>query len=278
MITNAMTIDVEDYFQVEAFSDRIAPEDWENYPLRVEIGCGRILELLDKHQTKATFFVLGWLAQRRGRLVKSIAEAGHEIASHGFSHRMITRQSADEFRRDVRKSKHILEDLTGRPVIGYRAPTFSLVEDTKWAIDILSEEGFRYDSSIFPVRHDRYGIPDAPRTIHETTGPGGETLLEFPPLTRRRWGRNIPFGGGGYLRLFPVNWFISAIQRFNGEGHPAMIYVHPWELDPDHPILPGGPLKRWRHRVNLARTADKLDTLLSKLPFSTAAEVLRIDR
>lgn len=270
-----LSFDVEEYFQVEAATTSgVTPEQWDAFPHRLPESIDLILDLLRRHDTLATFFVLGWVAKHEPEVVNRIAAAGHEIASHGTNHQMITRLSPEQFRQDLRESRTRLEDLACRRVLGYRAPTFSIVRGTCWALDVLAEEGFEYDSSIFPVRHDRYGIPDAPRWPHLASGPAGGRLLEIPPLTRRVLGANLPVGGGGYLRLFP-RWLLEgSIRRARQVSQPAMIYLHPWEFDPGQPILPMGRLTRWRHRVNLHRTADKLRSLLGRFRFGSVQQQL----
>jgi len=271
---NAITCDVEDYFQVESLRSVVPRERWETTPWRLERNAGRVLDLFDRAGVRGTFFVLGWWAERLAGLVKRIAGAGHEIASHGYAHRMITEQSPEEFRADVRRAKALLEDLVGQAVAGYRAPTFSITERTLWAVDILAEEGYGYDSSIFPIRHDRYGIPSAPRHIHLRHGRNGATLVEFPPTTLRMLGCNLPVAGGGYLRLLPARLVHRALRAVNRRGWPAIVYFHPWELDPEQPRLAVKGFSRFRHYVNLHRTAAKLRFLLSRLQFTTAGDVV----
>jgi polysaccharide deacetylase family protein (PEP-CTERM system associated) len=310
-IQNAMTCDLEEYFQVQNFEGIVARDDWATLPSRLEATTGRVLDLLAEAGVRATFFVLGWNAERHPEVVRRIADAGHEIASHGYAHRMIFEQSPEEFREDVRRAKALLEDLAGQGVWGYRAPTFSITERSRWALDVLGEEGYRYDSSIFPIRHDRYGIPGAPRFLHEVergtgtfcrnglvgagpcacpspaTSKGAGTgtrpyagclppfpLVEFPPTTVRVLGCNVPVAGGGYLRLFPVSLVRAALRRVNRAGHPVIVYFHPWELDPEQPRLPVRGLRRFRHYVNLGRMADKLRRLLRALSFTTARAVV----
>lgn len=290
-ILNALSCDLEDYFQVQDCDGVVSTEAWAAMPSRLEASTDRVLALLDEAKVKATFFVLGWNAEQHPHLVRRIAADGHEVASHGYGHRMITEQSQDEFRADICRSKALLEDITGRPVIGYRAPTFSITERTRWAIPILAEAGYRYDSSIFPIRHDRYGIPNAPRFLHELNGAecgmraaecgvrneagaAGLRLIEFPPTTLRVLGVNLPVAGGGYLRLLPARLVRAALRRVNRLGHPAIVYFHPWELDPEQPRLPLRGLGRFRHYVNLRRTAQKLRLLLRGLAFTTAAAVV----
>jgi len=273
-VLNAMTCDVEDYYQVQNLEGIVARDDWPSMPSRLAANTDRVLELFAEAGVRATFFCLGWCAEREPEVVRRIADAGHEVASHGYGHRMITEQTPEEFRDDVRRAKALLEDLAGRPVAGYRAPTFSITERTLWAADVLAEEGYRYDSSIFPVRHDRYGIPTAPRFVHALEGANGHQLVELPPTTFRLLGTNLPVAGGGYLRLFPVRLLGAALRRVNREGHPVVVYFHPWELDPGQPRFPVRGLRRFRHYVGLSRTAGKLRHLLRAFEFTTAGAVV----
>ena len=275
-VLNALTVDVEEYFQVEAFASVVDRGAWTRLPSRVAACTGRLLDLLDAHGTSATFFVLGWVAERQPALVRTIHARGHEVACHGHAHRPISAMTPDEFRADVRRAKHALEDATGTAVAGYRAPTFSIVRPTFWALDVLVEEGFRYDSSIFPIHHDRYGIPDAPRAPHRLALAGGGEIVEFPVSTLRVAGQNLPFSGGGYFRLAPYPLIRAALRRTNGHDRmPAMVYLHPWEIDPDQPRFAVSALTRFRHYVNLRGTAAKLDRLLGDFAFAPAARVLR---
>jgi polysaccharide deacetylase family protein (PEP-CTERM system associated) len=267
-----LSFDVEEYFQVEAAAGRLSPGCWSRMPRRLDNSVDQILQLLHDHSQRATFFVLGWVARNEPHIVRRIADAGFEIASHGMSHQMLQRLTPSEFRRDLSTSRKLLEDISGQPVIGYRAPTFSITHATAWAIDELAQAGYTYDSSVFPVRHDRYGVPDAPRFAHRAVSANGADILELPPLTARIAGTNIPVGGGGYLRLLPVGIVGKAIRSFSHAGHPAMIYLHPWELDPGQPILPMSTLSRFRHRVNLSRTADKLHWLMDRFTFQEARQ------
>ncbi|HNX27674.1 MAG TPA: DUF3473 domain-containing protein [Phycisphaerae bacterium] len=266
-----ISFDIEEYFQVESAAEAgVAGDDWAGYESRVEREVDVILSILGEAGVCATFFVLGWVGMRHKILIRRIADYGHEIASHGMSHRMINRLKRDEFYAELCDSKRILEDITGRTVKGFRAPTFSIMHSTAWAIDELCRAGYSYDSSIFPVHHDRYGVPDAPRWIHRAMGPGGGEVIEIPPLTLRLLGGNLPAGGGGYFRLFPL-WLTShAIGAAQRGGHAAMIYLHPWEFDPEQPVLPLGRLAKFRHRVGLGRTAGRLRTLLKRYTFGTA--------
>ena len=266
---------MEEYFRAEAVAvGGTGCDEWCKLENRLSPCVDRILRILDDYQTSATFFILGWVAENERDVVRKIADAGHEIASHGMTHAMLHRLSPDKFRGELIDSRKLLEDIAGQPVIGYRAPTFSVTNRTAWAIDVLAETGYRYDSSVFPIRHDRYGVPDAPRFSHIAKGPGGGEILEIPPLTMRLMGMNFPVGGGGYFRLLPVGLFTRALKNAQRAGRIGMIYLHPWELDPDQPILPMGKISRWRHRVNLAKTKQKLRYLLSKTNFTTAAEYL----
>ena len=267
-----LSFDVEEYFQVEAAArGGVTPDTWDAYPHRLAPAVDRILQALADHGTSATFFVLGWVARHEPAIVRRIADAGHEIASHGMGHRMLQHLDAAAFREDVDEARRRLEDLAGRPVRGYRAPTFSVTHRTAWAIDVLAEAGFGYDSSVFPIRHDRYGVPGAPTGPHRARGPGGGTLLEIPPLTLRLAGTAWPVGGGGYLRLLPRRVPARALRRAARGGTPGMVYLHPWELDPDQPVLPMSRLSRFRHRVGLRRTEDKLRWLLARFPFTSVA-------
>lgn len=272
---NALTFDVEEYFHAEAFARVLRPEEWPTLESRVAATTERLLDILDRERIRATFFVLGWVAERHPSLVREIASLGHEIGCHGYGHQMISRLTREEFERDVTRAKAALEDATGRLVIGYRAPTFSVMRDTLWSLDVLCEAGFRYDSSIFPILHDRYGIPDAPRFPHRMKAPNGCELTEFPLSTVLVLGRRVPVAGGGYFRLFPYALTRRAIARINAhEAQPAMIYLHPWEIDPDQPRLPVGPLTRFRHLVNVGKTEARLGRLLADFTWAPAAEVL----
>ena len=266
---NALTIDVEDYYMVSAFADRICVEDWCRYESRVEKNTHKILDLLAERDVKGTFFVLGWIADRFPNLVMEIHSQGHEIASHGYNHRLVYNLSPEEFRTDLRQSRDILEDLTGVPVLGYRAASYSIVRRSIWALDILIEEGFIYDSSIFPIYHDRYGMPGAKRHPHVVTRPGG-SIIEFPPATLRVGKTVFPIAGGGYLRLLPMAITRHAIRRLNEqENQISVVYLHPWEIDPDQPRIKGSLLSRFRHYVNLDSTLVKLGVLLTDFKFES---------
>ncbi|MGH8191979.1 MAG: XrtA system polysaccharide deacetylase [Rhodanobacteraceae bacterium] len=261
-----MTVDVEDYFQVAAFEKCISREDWPRWPVRVEGNTRRVLELFERHGVHATFFVLGWVAQRFPALVRDIGAAGHEIASHGFGHERLTTIRRREFRNGITRTKHLLEDISGGEVKGYRAPSYSIDPDTLWAYEELREAGYRYSSSIVPIHHDLYGMPDAPRFAFVAEGSG---LLEIPVTTVRFGGRNWPCGGGGYFRLLPYALFRLGLRRVNRREHrPGVFYFHPWEVDPGQPRVPGVALKnRVRHYLNLTRTMPRLERLLRDFRF-----------
>lgn len=257
---NALTIDVEDYFQVEAFASTIARSDWETLPWRVERNTERMLDILGETQARATFFVLGWVAKRHPRLARRIVGEGHELASHGFDHLRADRQTPEEFRSDVRRSKQLLEDVGGAPVRGYRAPTFSIGGGSKWAHPILFEEGYRYSSSVYPIKHDLYGTPGAPRTPFAPF-PG---MVEIPLSTVRLLHADLPASGGGYFRLLPYR-LSRGLLKYARRVHrsPAIFYLHPWEIDPDQPRQRDAPaLSRYRHYLNLDRTEPRLRRLL----------------
>lgn len=271
---NALTIDVEDYYQVSAFESVVRFEDWPAYASRVERNTHRVLDILDEYRAKATFFVLGWEAEQRLRLVQEIARRGHEIASHGYRHRLVYSMTPAECRDDILLSKLLLEDITGAPVLGFRAASYSIVARSTWCLDILIDLGFQYDSSIFPIHHDRYGMPAAARFPHVLERQLGN-IVEFPLSTVRYLGVNWPVAGGAYLRVLPV-WAIHAgIRRINEtEKQPAIVYLHPWELDPDQPQLKGSLGSRLRHYTNLHTTETKLRRLLEEFSFGAVREVL----
>lgn len=273
---NLLTIDVEDYYHVSAFESVVNPSQWEDLESRVEGNTLRLLDILDEHRTKATFFVLGWVAERRPQVARAIHERGHEVASHGYSHRRIYTQTPEQFREETRRSKRVLEDLIGQPVLGYRAASYSITSKSLWALDILKEEGFVYDSSIFPIRHDLYGIPASPRFCHVCKAGVNGKLFELPLSTVRLAGVNVPVAGGGYLRLFPYGFTRWAINRLNAkEQQPAVVYLHPWEIDPAQPRIEAGVLSRTRHYLNLDRTEGILKKLLQDFSFSTAGSWLQ---
>jgi polysaccharide deacetylase family protein (PEP-CTERM system associated) len=274
-VKNAFTVDVEDYFQVEGFASAIDRSSWEGFRTRVRGSTSLLLDLLAAHGVHATFFVLGWVARKHPEIVRQIVASGHEVASHGMSHRLIYTQTPEEFRRETRDSKALLEDLAQKPVAGYRAATYSITRSSLWALDILCEEGFRYDSSIFPMRHDRYGIADAEPEPHVLTTPGGSRLVEFPISVLRYAGAKIPIAGGGYFRLFPYRFSRWALRKLNARKQEFVFYIHPWEVDPEQPrVDEAGALSRFRHYLNLDRCAARLGRLLDDFEFDTMYSVL----
>lgn len=268
---NALTVDVEDYFQVSAMAPHIARDTWDSQPCRVERNVQRLLTLFAQHRAHATFFTLGWIAERYPQLVREIVAGGHELASHGYGHLRASDQSRGEFTQDVRRAKALLEDIGGRPVRGYRAPSFSIGHTNPWAFDVLLEAGYAYSSSVYPVQHDHYGTPDAPRFPYAAR-PG---LVEIPITTTRVMGRNLPAGGGGYFRLAPYKLSRWALRRVNSiDQRPAIFYMHPWEIDPGQPRVAGADMKtRFRHYVNLSRTEARLGQLLRDFKWGRVDEV-----
>ncbi len=268
-VLNIFTADIEEYYQVEAFSGYIKSDEWDKYPERVERNTECLLEIMDLHDVKGTFFIVGWLAERKPGLVKMISRKGHEISSHGYSHTMVTKMTPREFREDIRRAKEILEGITGEKVIGYRAPTFSIVKDTSWAYDILLQEGYRYSSSVFPIRHDRYGWPDF--GVHpKIVARGGEIDLWEIPLTVFLIGKiKIPFGGGGYLRAYPLFLTRFFFEHVRQRGRSPILYVHPWELDRNHPKIALPFYRTIRHYQGISSTEYKLRNILSARPFVT---------
>lgn len=272
---NALTVDVEDYFQVAALAEAVSYNDWPSMEYRVEANTNRLLELFDQHKVKATFFTLGWVAERSKQLVRQIDKAGHEVASHGYSHQLIYNQTPEIFREETRKSKNILEDITGKPITGYRAASYSITNQSRWALDILCEEGFTWDSSIFPVHHDRYGMPGTPRWPHRLTTDKGYELAEFPLTTLEFPGYTLPIAGGGYFRLFPY-WFSQwGLGSINRQGQPFVFYLHPWEIDPEQPRLDVKWFSRFRHYNNLDVCEKRLERLLGRFNFTTMSRVLK---
>jgi polysaccharide deacetylase family protein (PEP-CTERM system associated) len=266
-VVNALTIDVEDYFQVSALAPHIARATWDSIPCRVERNLDRLLDLLEQKKSRATFFTLGWIAERYPQLIRRFVAGGHEVASHGYGHLRANEQSRDEFREDIHRAKVILEDLGGVAVHGYRAPSFSIDERNQWAFDVLVDAGYRYSSSVYPVHHDHYGMPNAPRFPYQVRA----GFIEVPVTTTQLLGRNLPAGGGGYFRLAPYGVSRWAIERVNRvDGQPAIFYMHPWEIDPEQPRVPGVSFKtRFRHYVNLARTEGRLARLLTDFRWDT---------
>ena len=268
---NALTVDVEDYFQVSAMAPHIARDSWDAQPCRVERNVHRLLAMFAQHDARATFFTLGWIAERYPQLVRDIVAGGHELASHGYGHQRASEQSRDDFTEDVQHAKALLEDIGGKPVRGYRAPSFSIGHSNPWAFDVLLEAGYQYSSSVYPVQHDHYGMPDAPRFPYAAR-PG---LIEIPITTTRVMGRNLPAGGGGYFRLAPYKLSRWALRRVNSiDRRPAIFYMHPWEIDPGQPRVAGTNLKtRFRHYVNLSRTESRLGHLLRDFKWGRVDEV-----
>ncbi len=272
-LTNAMTVDVEDYFQVSAFESYIDKSQWDEIPHRVETNTNRILDIFANYSVKATFFTLGWVAERYPRLIERIVTERHELACHGYEHVRVTEQTPDEFRRDVRLAKTLLEDISGKEVYGYRAASYSINKNNLWAHDILLDEGFRYSSSIYPVKHDLYGIPDAPRFSY--TPLADKTFREIPITTLRFLGKNIPCGGGGFFRFYPYAFSKWALKKIQAEdGQSAIFYFHPWEIDPGQPRQPDLSLKtRFRHYLNLDRMEGRLTHLLNDFNWDTMSNV-----
>ena len=266
---NSLTFDLEEYFHVSAYADHVDQRDWDSYPSRVAESTDRILELLDQNHCVATFFVLGWVAEKKPEVVRRIGDAGHEIGCHSFWHRRVYELTSEEFREDTRRAKAVIEDVTGKQVIGYRAPSFSVTAASIWALEILVEAGFQYDSSIFPIEHPSYGMPKAPRTpfwIKTSNGP----ILEFPLTTLELAGRRSPVAGGAYLRALPyayTRWAMGYLNR--RENSSVCVYLHPWEIDAGQPRLPGKMSSHLRHRMGLRTLEKKLDCLMRDFPFST---------
>ena len=273
-IRNALTVDVEDYFQVSAFAKSVNKNDWDNYPLRVEKNTRRLMDLFDDAQVKATFFVLGWVADRNKSLIQEIAQRGHEVASHGYSHQLIYNQSQAVFREETIRSKLLLEDIVQAPVRGYRAASYSITKDSLWALDIIAEAGFDYDSSIFPIRHDRYGISDAKEVPHILKTPQGHSLVEFPLSTAKIFNYKLPVAGGGYFRLYPYVLTRAGLRQVNSRQQPFIFYLHPWEIDPDQPNIEAGWFSRFRHYNNLEKCESRLQRLMKDFQFDTAWQVL----
>ena len=264
-LTDALSVDVEDYFHVEAFADRIQFDQWATFSSRVRRNCDRILDLFEKHGWRATFFVLGWVAEREPALLRDIAEAGHELGCHSYAHRRVFSLRPEEFREDLRRARGLIEDAAGVRILGYRAPTFSIVHGSLWALEILAEEGFLYDSSIFPIHHDLYGYPDFPRFLQRVQLASGREFFEVPMSTIRWAGLNWPLGGGGYLRLLPMSYTHWAMRRIHRQDRQSVIlYFHPWELDPDQPRLEGSWKSKLRHYTGLSKMEWRLEKLLGR--------------
>jgi polysaccharide deacetylase family protein (PEP-CTERM system associated) len=273
LIVNAMTVDVEDYFQVSAFENHIAKSQWDNLQHRVKNNTFRILDLFSQHNVKATFFTLGWVAERYPEIVKRIVTEGHELASHGYEHIRVTEQTPEQFRADIKKTKQILEDIGGQAIVGYRAASYSIGANNLWALQVLEEEGHLYSSSIYPVKHDLYGMPSAPRFSFAPENT--RNLLEIPITTLQILNKNIPCGGGGFFRLYPYFLSKMAYKYLNSiENQPGIFYFHPWEIDPDQPRQQNLPFKsRFRHYLNLNRVENRLNNLLNDFAWDTMQNV-----
>lgn len=276
MTEHVFTVDVEDYFQVYAFDSIVDRATWESYPSRVERNTDVILDLLQRRGATGTFFVLGWVAQRYPALVRRITASGHEVASHGWWHRKVTSLTPDQFREDVHASRSILEEISGSPVVGYRAPSFSITPGNEWAFDILLETGYRYDSSLFPIRRMNYGYPRTPPIPHVLSRPAGD-LIEFPLATTRILGRKVPAAGGGYFRHFPYAVTRRAFREHTNAGVPGVFYIHPWEIDADQPRIPAPLLTTVRHYRNIPKSLSRLERLLSEFTFTSVARRLACD-
>ena len=272
-VVNAMTVDVEDYFQVSAFEKAVMRGEWDNLEHRVEQNTHRILDLFDRHQVKATFFTLGWVAERYPQLIRRIVDNGHELASHGYQHTRVSEQTPQQFRQDLKTSRQILEDVGGQPIVGYRAASYSIGAKNLWALEVLEDEGYRYSSSIYPVKHDLYGMPNAPRfAFHPDNAPN---LLEIPVTTLKVLDRNVPCGGGGFFRLYPYQFSKWAYRHINErEKQSGIFYFHPWEIDPEQPRQKNLSFKsRFRHYLNLDRMQSRLNSLLADFAWNTMQNV-----
>jgi polysaccharide deacetylase family protein (PEP-CTERM system associated) len=271
LVEHIFSVDVEDYFQVSAFEGIVDRSRWDDFPCRVERNTDILLELLYRHNASGTFFTLGWVAQKCPGLIRRIVDAGHEIASHGWWHRRVTSMTPEEFREDIHSAKAILEDVSGQRVLGYRAPSFSITPQTQWALDVLIEVGYQYDSSLFPIARTNYGFPDTPPIPHIIHRPNGD-IIEFPLATMRMGKKRIPAAGGGYLRHFPYAIIRRAFQDHAQAGTPGVFYIHPWEIDADQPRLEAPLLTRVRHYRNLDKTLPRLERLLSEFHFTSIAK------
>lgn len=267
------TVDVEEYFQVKALESAVSREEWISRPSRLAASIDALIESLDRHNARGTFFVLGWIAEHRPEVVRAIAGAGHEIASHGYWHERVTKLDRDTFREDISSSKKALEDLIGEEVIGYRAPSFSIIPGVEWAFDVLVEEGYRYDSSLFPIRRRGYGYPGAPRIPHVIQRPAG-CLAEFPLATTSIFRYPVPAAGGGYLRQFPLGVIRRAFREASERCEPATFYIHPWEIDPGQPRLSVSVVNRLRHYRGLGNALDRIDLILQEFSFVSIASYL----
>jgi polysaccharide deacetylase family protein (PEP-CTERM system associated) len=273
-MVNALSVDVEDYYHVSAFDQVVPKADWTRLESRVVANTERLLDTFDRVGVKATFFFLGCVAERFPALVRRVVDARHEVASHGFHHQLVYTLPPRLFREDVRSAKALLEDLSGQRVRGYRAPSYSITKASLWALDVLVEEGYEYDTSIFPIHHDRYGIPDAPRHVHRRERAAG-AIIELPGSTVQVAGLNLPIGGGAYFRLFPYEWTRWGIERVNTvEAQPVMFYLHPWEVDPEQPRFEVSRITRFRHYTRLKSTLPRFTRLLEQFQFDTVSSVI----
>jgi len=275
MMMHGLSFDIEEHFQVAAFACVARRRHWGNFESRVERNTHLILDLLETRGMHATMFVLGWVAERHKGLIRRIVESGHELASHGYAHDLITGQTPPVFREDIRRAKGILEDIGGRPILGYRAPTFSITRETEWALPILVEEGYQYDSSIMVFAHDKYGIPGAIPIIHTISTKAG-SIVEVPPSTYKWAGLTIPIAGGGYFRLIPYRLLRQLLRRVESKGHPLIMYLHPWELDPHQPRMRGAALSKFRHYLNLHKVESRLKQLLKDFSFGPIYHLLTL--
>ncbi len=273
-VTHILSVDVEDYFQVEAFASNVRRESWEQWPSRVVPNTQRILDLFDEYNAKGTFFFVGWVAEKFPHLVREVQARGHELACHSYWHRTVYSLTPEEFRKDTKQAKQVIEDVAGVSMNGYRAPSWSITKNCLWALDILAEEGFTYDSSIYPIHHDLYGVPGAQRFPYEYSCGNGLKLREFPPATLRFLGTNFPVAGGGYLRIFPSSYTELAFRSFEKNHERVIVYLHPWEIDPEQPRI-SGPLKsQFRHYTNLSGMQKNISTVLRRHKFERFCDVL----
>ncbi len=272
---NALSVDVEEYFQVYNLESVVRRKDWEDYESRLDIGLDRILGILSETSTRSTFFILGWIAERHPSAVRRIQDAGHEVATHGYSHRLIYQQTQEQFGDDLQRSIDVIQKITGEKLLGFRAPSFSITKESLWALDIVQDCGLQYDSSIYPAQpliHSRYGLPGAPVAPHLIRS----GLWEFPMTVVRWLGREFPIGGGGWLRHYPYRITRWGLRKANAEGRPAIVYLHPWEVDPDQPRLNGSLWRRFLHYHNLDKTTDRLEALCQEFDFAPIRDVLRL--
>jgi len=274
-LTHVLTVDVEDYFQVEAFAETVKRESWDRYPSRVDANTRRVLDLFDEYDAKGTFFFVGWVADKLPELVREVHARGHELACHSYWHRTIYSLSPEEFREDTRRAKQAIESAAGVAVTGYRAPSWSITKDCMWALEILAEEGFTYDSSIYPIHHDLYGVPGAQRFPYTFAWANGMKLREYPPATLRFMRTNLPVAGGGYLRIFPAAYNEMAFRIFEKDyAQRVVVYLHPWEIDPDQPRIAAKLKSRFRHYTQLKNMSSKIGRLLQRHKFERFCDVL----